>query len=69
MPTGPNGEKRPRDPVACAVKVARILTGETAEDYDPDWIKKHGQPKPRRRVIIDLEKGIATSVQVKPDEC
>ncbi len=28
MPKGPNGEKRPADVIGCAVKVARIATGE-----------------------------------------
>ncbi len=31
MPRGPNGEKRPADVVGCAVKVARIATGEIDE--------------------------------------
>ena len=29
--TGPNGEKRPKDPIARAVHVARIATGEIEE--------------------------------------
>ena len=28
MPRGPNGQQRPVDGVGCAVKVARIVTGE-----------------------------------------
>ncbi len=36
MPIGPNGEKRPPDPIACAVKVMKIATGEIKE------------PKPRK---------------------
>ena len=31
MPRGPNGEQRPADPIACAVHVAKILTGEIEE--------------------------------------
>ena len=31
MPRGPNGEKRPADPIACAVMVAKIATGEIEE--------------------------------------
>ena len=31
MPRGPNGEKRPADPMACAVTVAKIATGEIEE--------------------------------------
>ena len=33
MPIGPNGEKRPADPIASAVMVARIATGEIEETY------------------------------------
>jgi len=32
MPKGPKGQKRPADVVSNAVKVARIATGEEAED-------------------------------------
>ena len=31
MPRGPNGEKRPADPIAAAVMVAKIATGEAEE--------------------------------------
>lgn len=31
MPTGPQGQKRPRDTNACAVHVAKIATGEIEE--------------------------------------
>ena len=36
MPKGPKGEKRPADPIANAVRVARIATGEEPEEpiYD-----------------------------------
>ena len=34
MPKGPNGEWRPADPVACAVHVGRIATGEIGETFD-----------------------------------
>lgn len=33
MPIGPNGEKRPADPIASAVLVARLATGEAEETY------------------------------------
>ena len=33
MPIGPNGEKRPADTLANALKVARIATGEETEEY------------------------------------
>ncbi len=32
MPTGPKGEKRPADVIGNAIKIARIATGEEAED-------------------------------------
>ena len=34
MPKGPQGQKRPADTVANAIRVAKILTGEI-EDEDP----------------------------------
>ena len=34
MPKGPNGEWRPADPVACAVHVMKIATGEIEETYE-----------------------------------
>lgn len=33
MPIGPNGEKRPADPIANALLVAKIATGEAEETY------------------------------------
>ncbi len=33
MPIGPNGEKRPADPIQAAVMVGRIATGEIEEEY------------------------------------
>ena len=33
---GPNGEKRPSDPIANAVHVAKIATGEIEETYVHD---------------------------------
>ena len=35
MPRGPKGEWRPADPIACAVHVGRIATGERTETFDP----------------------------------
>ena len=35
MSRGPNGEWRPADPIACAVHVGRIATGEIEETFDP----------------------------------
>ena len=36
MPKGPQGQKRPADTVANAVRVAKILTGEVEEDTGQD---------------------------------
>lgn len=50
MPYGPNGEWRPRDPIAAAIHVAKITTGEIEETYgpppgkgDPDQARQAGQ--------------------------
>ena len=36
MDIGPNGEKRPDDPISRAVMIAKIATGEIEEDYAED---------------------------------
>jgi hypothetical protein len=36
MPKGPRGEKRPADVIGAAVKTMRILTGEEAEELEPE---------------------------------
>ena len=36
MPKGPKGEKRSADPIANAVRVARIATGEEPEELTDD---------------------------------
>jgi len=36
MPRGPQGQKRPADTVANAIRVAKILTGEIEEDIGAD---------------------------------
>jgi hypothetical protein len=41
MPKGPQGQKRPADTVANAIRVAKILTGEVEEDM-PDSGKDKG---------------------------
>ena len=44
MPKGPRGEKRPADTNACAVKVAKIATGEVEETkYVAPGRKKSGE--------------------------
>ena len=34
MPTGPQGQKRPADVIGCAIKIAKIATGEIEENRD-----------------------------------
>lgn len=36
MPTGPRGEKRPADVIGAAVMVAKIATGEIAEELQSE---------------------------------
>lgn len=43
MPTGPNGEKRPADTLANALRVARIATGEAEEEYVDTAKRRAGQ--------------------------
>ena len=42
MPRGPNGEKRPAHTVGCAVKVAKIATGEIEEEIATNRDDKSG---------------------------
>ena len=46
MPVGPRGEKRPTNPNAAAIMVAKIATGELEEEYE-------GEP-PTRDAIAPL---------------
>ena len=50
MPRGPRGETRPADLIGCAVKVARIATGEADDDrYTAPGRKLSGQVGARMR--------------------
>ena len=50
MPKGPKGEKRPKDPVAAAVMVAKIATGQVEEDVPRRRIKvRMGRPEGRKK--------------------
>ena len=43
MPKGPQGQKRPADVIGCAIKVAKIATGETEEKPDlKEYARKGG---------------------------
>ena len=48
MPKGPKGEKRPADPIANAVRKARIATGEEPEELTDDGKDKAAQSLGRR---------------------
>src|ERR1700746_1371749 len=43
MPKGPQGQKRPADTVANAIRVAKILTGEAEEDMGDSGKDKAAQ--------------------------
>lgn len=36
MPKGPRGEKRPKDGIGAAIRVARIAVGDEEEELEPD---------------------------------
>jgi hypothetical protein len=48
MPKGPQGQKRPADTVANAIRVAKILTGEIEEDMGDSDKDKAAQSLGRR---------------------
>ena len=45
MPKGPRGEWRPADPVACAVHIGRLATGQIEETFET--------PAEQRRPRVD----------------
>ena len=56
MPKGPQGQKRPADTVANAIRVAKILTGEVEEDMDDSGKDKAAQSLGRRGGAARREK-------------
>ena len=48
MPKGPQGQKRPADTVANAIRVAKILTGEIEEDRGDSGKDKAAQALGRK---------------------
>jgi hypothetical protein len=48
MPKGPQGQKRPADTVANAIRVAKILTGELEEDMGDSGKDKAAQALGKR---------------------
>jgi hypothetical protein len=56
LPKGPQGQKRPADTIANAIRVAKILTGEIAEDTGADDGKDKGaQALGRRSNLPDVD--------------
>jgi hypothetical protein len=57
MARGPRGEKRPHDPAAAAVMVARIATGELSESLDDSVTNEDAAPhKPKNPAAVALGK-------------
>jgi hypothetical protein len=48
MPKGPQGQKRPADTIANAIRVAKILTGEIEEDMGDSGKDKAAQALGRK---------------------
>lgn len=61
MPKGPRGEKRPADTNACAVKVARIATGEETEKlYEGGTPQTAGGKARAKRLTAETRRKIAS---------
>lgn len=57
MPKGPQGQKRPADVIGAAIRVARIATGEEAEDEAIVKGRKGGKAGgPSRAAILSSER-------------
>ena len=56
MPRGPNGEKRPADPIANAVHVMRIATGQIEEELPSEGQRRGG-----------LKGGVARAEALSPE--
>jgi hypothetical protein len=56
MPRGPNGEKRPRDTIGCAVMVAKIATGELEEELPENRDSKINGGKARAKGMTPEER-------------
>lgn len=64
MPRGPKGEWRPADPVARAVHVAKIATGQIEETYEPPRDPKADHAAASRRASIG---GKARAAKLTPE--
>ena len=61
MPKGPQGQKRPADTVASAIRVAKILTGEVEEDTGAD------DGKDRNAQALGKKGGAARRARLSPE--
>jgi hypothetical protein len=61
MPKGPQGQKRPADTVANAIRVAKILTGEIEEDMGDSGKDKAAQ-------ALSKKGGTARAKKLTPKE-
>jgi hypothetical protein len=61
MPKGPQGQKRPRDTVRCAIMVAKISTGDIEEElHEPSGKVRSGHAGSQARAVkLTKEKRIA----------
>lgn len=51
MPKGPQGQKRPADAIGCAITVAKLATGEIAEELkEPSGKTRSGKAGAKARV-------------------
>ena len=62
MPKGPQGQKRPADAVGCAVRVAKIATGEIEETLEEPSKQKPNRAKGGRAG------GKARAASLTPDQ-
>jgi hypothetical protein len=62
MPKGPQGQKRPADTVANAIRVAKILTGEVEEDTGA------GDGKDKAAQSMGRRGGAARAKKLSPED-
>ena len=63
MPKGPKGQWRPKDPIACAVHVGKIATGEIEETTEAPVQGDPGANKERAR-----KGGLARAESLTPEK-
>jgi hypothetical protein len=61
LPKGPQGQKRPADTVANAIRIAKILTGEAEEDTGAD------DGKDKAAVALGKKGGAARREKLSPE--